>query len=130
MALRHVCLEADRVATRAPNVPDEGIDTILPPRSEYDLGTSIRKQTRGAFADAAARAGNDDDFPSDVRGCHGRCSARDNGPHRVEQRTGKRSDCTMVFTRTLASVTGYVGIWRRPCGLTPSCAPCVCRHLL
>src|SRR5687768_10212633 len=99
MALRHVGLEAGRVATRAPNVPDDGIDSILPPRSEYDLGTSTCKQTRGAFADAAARAGNDDDFPSDARGCHGRYSAGDNDSHRVKQRTGQCSDCTMVFTQ-------------------------------
>jgi hypothetical protein len=44
---------------------DDGVDAILAPRSQYDFRAVPRQQPRRGFTDAAAGAGDDDDFVGD-----------------------------------------------------------------
>ena len=64
--LDHVGYAVNRLAARRFDLVGNGFELVFAPRAEHDFRAFFGKFERGGFADAAGRAGDDDDFVGDV----------------------------------------------------------------
>jgi hypothetical protein len=65
-ALRDVDRKPDRLSTCGRNLFHDCVDSVLTPRSEYDLGSLLRKQLGGAFSNAAAGSSDHYDLACNI----------------------------------------------------------------
>jgi hypothetical protein len=62
----HIGAKSDGFAARGRDLLDHCVDPVRAPRSQYNLCSSFCEKPRGAFPNAAAGSGDDDDLVGDI----------------------------------------------------------------